>query len=50
MWCDTEYLARAEPLRRAGLSAAAETRVTTDGRIESWIFFIDLIDIELSQL
>jgi len=24
-WCDTEYLACAEPLRRAGLSAAVNT-------------------------
>jgi len=24
IWCDKEYLTRAEPLRRAGLSAAAE--------------------------
>jgi len=28
MWCDTEYLACAEPLRRAGLSAIAEFLVS----------------------
>ena len=28
IWCDTEYLAFAGPLRRAGLSAAAETLVS----------------------
>jgi len=27
MWCNTGYLACAEPLRRAGLSAAAEIYV-----------------------
>jgi len=29
-WCDTAYLTCAEPLRHAGLSAAAETLVSGD--------------------
>ena len=34
--CDAEYLACAEPLRRAGLSAAAETLATTVLRVKMW--------------
>jgi len=38
VWCDTEYLACAEPLRRAGLSAAGETLVLFLKWTDIWTF------------
>jgi len=36
IWCETEYLACAEPLRRVGLSAAAETIVEIGFSLHKW--------------